>query len=99
MVALETRPVSTSIGAWAMTDLPTQLIDRRAHQHGDRWAKRHKWRPRAQGAGYSRCLLGRLVDEYAVAGINVHATVDCHLDGLPAAISLALYRNAQEALL
>jgi signal transduction histidine kinase len=34
-----------------------------------------------------------------VAGINVHATVHCHLDGLPAAISLALYRIAQEALL
>ena len=41
----------------------------------------------------------RLVDEYAVAGINVHATVDCHLDGLPAAISLALHRSAQEPLL
>jgi hypothetical protein len=41
----------------------------------------------------------RLGDEYAVAGINVHATVDCHPDGLPAAISFALYRSAQEALL
>jgi len=82
-----------------MTEMPTQLIDRRhinmvtagpSDISGGRGRK-------ARATLDARWA--RLVDEYVVAGINVHATVDCHLDGLPAAISLALYRIAQEALL